>query len=265
MTLQLKHIFTWATVLCVLAAAPVWSQENKEPSNSEKAVRKFIDGKGAHGAGEITSKNEDTVRKTFPGHDLVIARFRQFPVARILPEGLSPSSLFAVDKSGQVDHLADAKALEKFFRAHHPAVKGEKDAKTLLAAWLALTQEFHQDGMFKFEVMEKEASFADGKITGRATVVQGGNGQITVTLSLDKEGKLAGVEEKAELREGPRPICQATKLLDADPLVRRICERDLLIMGLSARDYLMEQREGAAPGLQAEIDRLWRQIQKNGW
>ena len=265
MTLQLKHISTWATVLCVLAAAPVWSQENKEPSNAEKAVRKFIDGKGANGAGEITSKNEDAVRKTFPGHDLVIARFRQFPVARILPEGLSPSSLFAVDKSGQVDHLADAKALEKFFRAHHPAVKNEKDAKTVLAAWLALTPEFHQDGMFKFEVMEKEFAWEAGKVSGRVTAMQGGNGQLTAVLLIDKEGKLSSVEEKAELRPGPRPICQATRLLDADPLVRRICEQDLLIMGLAARDYLMEQRERATPGLQAEIDRLWRQIEKNGW
>jgi hypothetical protein len=81
----------------------------------------------------------------------------------------------------------------------------------------------------------------------------------------DKEGKLAKVNEKAAIRPGPRPICQATKLLDADPIVRRIAEQDLLIMGLSSRDYLMERRERASPELREAIDRVWLQIQKNGW
>src|SRR6184192_2360441 len=70
---------------------------------------------------------------------------------------------------------------------------------------------------------------------------------------------------RSAIRPGPRPICQATKLLDPDPLVRRICEQDLLIMGLSARDYLMEQRARATPELRAALDRLWEKIQKNGW
>jgi hypothetical protein len=31
---------------------------------------------------------------------------------------------------------------------------------------------------------------------------------------------------REQLRAGPRPICQATKLLDRDPIVRRMAEQD---------------------------------------
>ena len=54
-------------------------------------------------------------------------------------------------------------------------------------------------------------------------------------------------------------------LLHPDPVIRRICEDDLLIMGLPARDYLMRQRAAASSELRREIDRVWRQIQANGW
>jgi hypothetical protein len=57
-----------------------------------------------------------------------------------------------------------------------------------------------------------------------------------------------------------RPICQATKLLDPDPIVRKMAEQDLLIMGAAARDYLLEQRAKAGPELQAAIDRIWERM-----
>lgn len=185
-----------------------------------------------------------------------------------MPEGLNTSSLFAVDKQGKIEFLKDVKLLEKFFRAHHARVTDEDGAKTVLGAWLTLTQDFHQDGFFKFDVLSKEFAVAgkdELKASGRAVVMAGGNGQLIANLTIDKDGKLAKADEKAEIRRGPRPICQATKLLDADPIVRHVAEQDLLIMGLPARDYLMEQRERATPELRLEIDRLWRLIQKNGW
>jgi hypothetical protein len=54
-------------------------------------------------------------------------------------------------------------------------------------------------------------------------------------------------------------------LLDPDPIVREMAEQALLYMGLSARDYIMEQRAKASPRLREAIDRLWRRIEKNGW
>lgn len=244
-------------------ALPTMGQEKVDAVG---AVRKHVDGlPNGKGAGEVVAQASAVVKQVFPDHQLVIVRFRLFPVARIMPEGLNASNIFAVTKGGKLEHLKDVKTLEKFFRAHHPAVKTEKDAKTILSAWLALTPEFHQDGMFKFEVLDKEFAFEDNKASGRATVMSGGNGELKVVLLIDKEGKLAKADEIAKIRPGPRPICQATKLLDADPIVRRIAEQDLLIMGLAAGDYLMEQLARAAPELREAIDRLWRQIQKNGW
>ena len=48
-------------------------------------------------------------------------------------------------------------------------------------------------------------------------------------------------------------------------LVGSILANTLLIMGLAAHDYMMEQRAKASPELREAIDRVWRQIQKNGW
>lgn len=232
-----------------------------------KLVRKHIDQMpNGKGAGEIMPPT--SIGRLFPDHRLIIVRFRQFPVARVMPEGLRASNIFAVDKQNKIEHLKDIKAMEKFVRAHHKAVKTEAEAKNLLYGWMVLTQEFHQDGMFKFEVLSKQFAVAQDtglNARGRLIVMAGGNGDLTAELEFDKAGKLARVTEKAAIRPGPRPICQATKLLDADPIVRRIAEQDLLIMGLSAREYLMEQRDRATPELRDAIDRIWRQIQKNGW
>lgn len=263
---------TQVLVACMIfiCLASVASSQDKalDAQKATAAVRKYIDDKGAKGGGEITLKSEEAVRQAFPAYQIVNARFRQFPVARILPEGMRASNLFAVDKDGKIEHLKDVKAMQRFFHDNHPVAKTEKDAKGMLAAWLVLTQEFHQDGFFKFEVLVKEFAVAADvglNARGRLVVMQGGNGDLVAELEYDKEGKLAKVNEKAGIRPGPRPICQATKLLDSDPIVRRIAEQDLLIMGLAAREYLMEQRQLATPDLREAIDRLWNQIQKNGW
>jgi len=95
-------------------------------------------------------------------------------------------------------------------------------------------------------------------------VMKGGNGEINVTMTF-ADGKLTKVADSSKIRPGPRPICQATKLLDADAIVRKMVEQDLLIMGLAAKEYLDEQRAQAGPELRQAIDRLWQRIQKNGW
>jgi hypothetical protein len=91
--------------------------------------------------------------------------------------------------------------------------------------------------------------------------MEGGNGELNVTLEFEK-GQLAKANETAKIREGPRPICQATKLLDADPIVRRMAENDLLYLGDLVKDYLDEQRAQATPELRQAIDRLWQRIQQ---
>lgn len=250
----------------LLIASPLVAQTHSPAvQKSIDIVRTYLQKKGDKGDGNFSHRSSPGVGKTLPNHHFIVVRYRIFPVARVLPEGMHPSNLFAVSKDGKLEHLKDAKTLEAFFRAHSPAVKSEPDAKAMLAAWLTLAQEFHQDGMYLFEVMDKEFTVDGDKANGRAIVMKGGNGQISAELVIDKDGKLAQATEKAALRPGPRPICQATKLLDADPLVRRIAEQDLLIMGLSARDYIQEQRQLAPPALREAIDRVWQQIVKNDW
>src|SRR5205085_1021891 len=141
--------------------------------------------------GQVDYIADGAVVQSLPGTLCYAVLFRQFPVARVVPEGLQPGNVFTVTKGGKVEMVSDPEALKKFFQAALRPVDGEATA---------------------------------------------------------------------ERRPGPRPICQATKLLDPDPVVRRMAEQDLLIMGRAVKPYLDEQRARAEPGLRKAIDRLWQRI-----
>ena len=98
------------------------------------------------------------------------------------------------------------------------------------------------------------------KVSGKALITAGGKGELSVTLTFEETGKLAKVDESVKLMRGIRPICQATKLLDPDPIVRGMAEQDILVMGRDAADYLAEQRKKATLDIQQAIDRIWRSI-----
>jgi hypothetical protein len=91
----------------------------------------------------------------------------------------------------------------------------------------------------------------------------GNSGEITSTLSLDPAGKFTSATDRSTLKAGMRPICQSTKLLDPDPLVRRMAEQDLLVMGRGCLWYLEMMREAASPQLQAAIDAIRERILKD--
>ncbi len=240
-------------------------QDLSEEARKAQAQLKEHLGKLAMG-GQFVAITAPDLAKNFPEYQFVALRFRIYPVARELPKGMKPSNLFAVPRQGKPEHLKDAAALQAFFRSHAPAVKdkGEATASQLVRSWLALSQEFVQDGFYKFEV-SKETPMA-GKngqvlsVEGRAVVTGGGRGDIKATMSFSNDGKVEKVAEERKIVPGPRPICQATKLLDPDEIVRRMAERDLLFMGRAAHDYLMEQRATASPELRQAIDRLWQRI-----
>jgi hypothetical protein len=231
---------------------------------AEKVLAEHLESlKASHG--QVIWINAAQDPKVFPGKESFFAvRFRQFPVARVLPAGLSASNVFVVTEGGKAERLADVSALQKFFQQHMAPVKDEAQAKNAVTVWLNLSQEYRQDGFFLFEILGKEIEVTKSdegmKATGRAMVARGGNGELRVTLALNPEGTLRSAVEDAKIRPGPRPICQATKLLDPDPIVRRMAEQDLLIMGVAAHDYLQEQRARATPELRQAIDRLWRRI-----
>jgi hypothetical protein len=247
------------------AAAP--APEKKGPSAEDVArARKAVEADPKlKTAGAIIQPIEDAaVGKVLPDTVFLAVWFRQFPVARVVPEGLKASNVFAVDRDDKVTVLTDAAGLEKFFRARAVPARGEEALKDAARAWVRLAQQFHQDGFYTFELVDDATRVGgeEGARTASATVapMKGGSGTLTATLTFDEAGKLAKVSETDKLRPGPRPICQATKLLDPDPLVRRMAEQDLLIMGLAAGPYLDEQRAGAAPELRRAIDRIWQRI-----
>lgn len=250
----------WWGGLYMMAAPPLESKRSTESiARAEKAVKDYLDKLG--GAGAVVQYVKDETVESACSHDYLFAvLFRRFPVARMPPKGLKSSNLLAVDEDGKVTALTDSKELEKFCRDHLAPAKGEEARKTAIRCWLRLSQQYYQDGFYTFALMDDTIKADDKSAGGTVVAMKGGSGTLTARLTFDDDGKLSKVSEEAKLRPGPRPICQASKLLDKDALVRRMAEQDLLIMGAAAKDYLDEQRAKAAPGLQRAIDRMWQRI-----
>jgi hypothetical protein len=213
-----------------------------------------------------------SLARLFPGHLFYAVIMRQYPIARQPAKPLQMQNIFIADQKGTLKQLTNNKELLAFFRANLQPAKVEDAMKEVTRAWLGLGAEFHQDGLFLFSVPKKDdvKVRAEGnakQATGQATIApKGGNGgAVQVTLTFDAAGELVKFSEKAEIRRGIRPICQATKLLDPDPIVRRMAEKDILVMGRAAKAYLDEQRAKARPELKKVIDRLWQRIIAEGW
>lgn len=208
------------------------------------------------------------VATQFQEYLFYLLRFRQYPIARNVPEPLIANNIFIVSNNGKVQLLTDVNGLETFFKNNLRQVNQRVIATAAMAAWLRLSQEFVQDGMFQFTIPTDRiivtATNGAMTVTGAAVVVPNGanRGEVTATMTFTR-GKLVRVEQTSTVKAGMRPICQATKLLDPDPIVRRMAEQDLLIMGAAAEDYILEQREKANPELQAAIDRMWARMQHN--
>ena len=83
---------------------------------------------------------------------------------------------------------------------------------------------------------------------------------IKATFTFTRKGRLTKIDERAKLTPGLRPICQSTKLLDRDPIVRKMAETEILLMGRRCEPYIRRQREKASPELRAAIDRVWRRV-----
>jgi hypothetical protein len=225
-------------------------------ADAEQVVKDQLAKLKAEGA-SVQPLKDPALGKTFPDYEFVSVRFPQFPVARLAPEPLRSSNIYVVSKE-KTTLLSDDEALYKWFKSMKFGDR-EADRKNAVRAWLRLTQELKQDGFYKFKVEEDSLKTADGKVSGKAVVTEGGNGEITVTLDFDGQ-TVKGIESGANLKAGPRPRCHATLLLDANPLVRTIAEEDLLIMGRSALPYLAEQHAKASPELRKAIERVRRRI-----
>jgi hypothetical protein len=248
------------------AAAPAPDNDKSSDEGAAKAQKVVQDDLDRlKAAGFVMQQVKDeAVERAFPKYHFFGVFFRQYPVARLTPEGLNSSNLYAVGPDSKAQLLKEEKQLEDFFKAALSPAKTDDAAKDAARAYVRLAEELHQDGFFKFAPQDDSTKVEQGEsgktASARAVVMAGGNGELGATLTFNDAGKLTKIVENVKIKEGPRPICQATKLLDADAIVRRMAERDLLIMGRAAKPYLDEQRAKAAPELQKAIDHIWRQI-----
>ncbi|HSQ54632.1 MAG TPA: hypothetical protein VLM40_02720 [Gemmata sp.] len=265
--------------LAILAAVTIASgiarpDDKKGPSEEEvKTARAKLENylKGIPGtqAARTTALTGDGMGQTFPNHVVFAVIFPQYPVARIAPKPLSSANVVAVPKKedGKPVPITNEKELEKFFLNDAASAKVLAHAEEETKAWLRALAELNQDGFYKFTV-KVGPGVASGEtmtVKGEAAVdPQGGNkGAVNATVTF-KDGRFAKAESKVDLKPGVRPICQATKLLDPDPIVRGMAEQSILVMGSAAKDYLDEQRAKANPELKKAIDRMWERIKKEG-
>jgi hypothetical protein len=214
---------------------------------------------------------KDSVAKAFPKHNFVAVLYPQFPIGREAPAPLKEANVLAVDGAGKVVPLSDVMALQKFF-TENAAREGKGIEDEVSKVWLRLSSELAQDGFYKFKTPELTMGEGkgDGKdsftsLTGKIAVepVGGNKGEITATVHF-KNGVVTKIDHKVGLMPGPRPICQATKLLDPDQIVRQMAEDSIRVMGSACKYYLDEQRSKASPELQKAIDRIWQRIVDEG-
>jgi hypothetical protein len=212
----------------------------------------------------------DAAARALPANLVFAVRFSHYPVAVRPPAPLRLNNLFILEKDGQWQHVYDFQGLHAFCKDNLGRVLKEEDARNVARAWLEMSQELIQDGYYKFSIPEddiKVDSTKTGlKVTARAVVKpeMGNKGRLQVEAEFEMTGTLDSLKQDNKLVRGIRPRCQATKLLDPDPIVRAMAEQDILVMGRAAKAYLREQRAKAGPDLRKAIDRIWRQIVAEG-
>jgi hypothetical protein len=223
--------------------------------------------------GSVNYIESDALKSLFPTSVFYVLRFPQWPVAMEPPQPLGNNNIFVISKEAKELTLitdTNKERYKQFLIAKLPRIQSEQKAMQAVKAALVLVKELYQDGMFKFE---NEANSLYARRTGTAThaggklnvVPQGGNsGTLSVTIVTDGQGAVSDIKHESNLQEGMRPICQSTKLLDPDPIVRKMAEQDILIMGSPAKEYLDWQRTQVSPELRQAIDRIWERIIKEG-
>ncbi len=260
MRLRFAGVFMLGSFLALAARA------GAADDPAELLAKKLGEFPGAE-RGQVLPITSPALGVAFPNAHFYVLRFRQYPLVMAAPAPLQANNLFVVRADGASDPLVNTRALEAFFRAALRPATTDAGAKEAANAWLRLVEEFHQDGFFQFSIPDdsvKIVPLPNGgrEVTGMAQVAPhgGDQGQISASLTFSGSGQLLAASESANLKRGVRPICQATKLLDPDPVVRRMAEDAILVMGKAAEEYLSEQRARATPALREAIDRIWQRI-----
>jgi hypothetical protein len=235
-------------------------------ADDQQLVEDYLKTRGTSGA-VVRPITDDYVARSFPNINFFGVIFPQYPVALLCPQtqDLKCSNIFFV-KDGQVDFVANIPDLKFFFVAELAPVPSQDAAVDAASSWLRFSEELKQDLFYAFSAPEISYVPRDDvtSVRGHTVVTAGGQGAIDMLMTLGPAGSLLQIYERSAVRAGVRPICQATKLLDGDPIVRRMAEQDLLVMGRAAKPYLDQVRAKARPKLQQAIDRIWQRILNEG-
>lgn len=173
---------TRVLVLCGFLTLALRGTAASEPAD-ELMARKLAEFPGAD-RGQTTAIVDPDIVRVFPNQRFYALRFRQYPVAIAPPGPLGSNNLFVVKPDGSVEHLGDARALERFFGAALPPVTTGDQAKEATKAWLRLVEEFHQDDFFQFSIpddtlqavmVSDRGLSATGKATAMCLAISGGN------------------------------------------------------------------------------------------
>jgi hypothetical protein len=235
-------------------------------ADDQQLVEDYLQRRGVSGA-VVRPVTDDFVGRTFQDFSFFGVIFRQYPVALQCPAAtdLKCTNLFFV-RNSQVDFVSTIEELKFFFAVNLGPAPTQDTATDAASSWLRFSEELKQDLFYTFSPPDiSYTTRIDLTILrARASVAAGGDGSIDVLMTLGTAGSLVNIFEKSVLRPGIRPICQATKLLDRDPIVRRMAEQDLLVMGRAAKPYLDQVRAKARANLQEAIDRIWQRILNEG-
>ena len=235
-------------------------------ADDQQLVADYLQSRGVSGF-VVRPVTDDFVGRTFPNCNFFGVIFRQYPVAVQCPPttDLKCANLFFV-RDSQVDFVSTVDDLKFFFATTLDPVPTQDGASDAASTWLRFSEELKQDLFFTFS--PSSVSYTPRAdltlLRAHASVAAGGDGNIDVLITLGPMGSVVNILEKSAVRPGIRPICQATKLLDRDSIVRRMAEQDLLVMGRAAKPYLDQVRATARPNLQQAIDRIWQRILNEG-
>jgi hypothetical protein len=235
-------------------------------ADDQQLVLDYLTSRKAGGA-VVRPITDDYVGRTFPNFSFFGVIYRQHPIAVQCPvmQDLKCSNLFFV-KEGRVDFIATIPDLTFFFVAELGPMLFESAAIDAASTWLRFSEELKQDLFYTFSTPAISYIPLNDitRVRARSAVIAGGQGYVDILITLGNAGSFVNACEKSALQPGVRPICQATKLLDHDPIVRRMAEQDVLVMGRAAKPYLDQVRATARPKLQRAIDRIWQRILDEG-
>ena len=261
MSWRAVHSIGFFIVVCYLSSATI------ARADDQQLVEDYLKSRGVDGGAVVRPITDDYVGRTFPNISFFGVIFRQYPVAVLCPQtqDLKCSNVFFVE-NGQVDFVATIPDLTFFFTAELGPIPTQYAAMDAASSWLRLSEELKQDLFYTFSApdVSYEPRPDATLVRGHTAVITGGEGRIDMLMTLGSAGSLLQISERGAVRPGVRPICQATKLLDRDPIVRRMAEQDLLVMGRAAKPYLDQVRAKSRPKLQQAIDRIWQHILNEG-